>query len=110
MSQSSNNSAVKHKVPDKQSLPKKSSKKTKQKRSANSERCVSCDKETEDNAVICQWCSKWKHRMCAGINVNEYNMLSTSSNKIMFSCTLCYSKIPFALKIEDEISTKNQDQ
>ena len=28
----------------------------------------------------------------------------------MFFCTLCYSKIPFAFKIEDEISTKSQDQ
>ena len=27
--------------------------------------------------------------MCAGISVNKYNMLSTSSNKIVFFCTLC---------------------
>ena len=28
----------------------------------------------------------------------------------MFFCTLCYSMVPFALKIEDETSTKSQDQ
>ena len=37
------------------------------------ERCVSCDKEAQDDAVIYQWCSKWEHRLCAGISVKEYN-------------------------------------
>ena len=41
----------------------------KQKRSTNPERYGSCDKEAEDNAVICQWCSKWVHKVCAGISV-----------------------------------------
>jgi len=80
--------AAKCKVPDEQCPPKKSSKKIKQvqdKHSANPEPCVTCDKEVEDNAIMCQWCSKWEHRVCAGISVNKYNMLSTSSNKIMFS-------------------------
>ena len=36
-------------------------------------------------------------------------MLSNSSNKIMFFCTLCFSKVPFALKIESETSAKSQE-
>ena len=33
-----------------------------------------CDKEAEDDVIINQWCSKWEHRVCAGISVNEYNI------------------------------------
>ena len=34
--------------------------------------------------------------------MNTYTMLSNSSSKIMFFCTLCYTKIPFALRVEQE--------
>ena len=47
--------------------------------------------------------------VCAGINVNEHTMLSTSSNKIMFFdlyTVLLQGSICF--KIEDEIYTKNK--
>ncbi|MCY3929439.1 MAG: hypothetical protein OXG81_14325, partial [Acidobacteria bacterium] len=64
--------------------------------------CVSCGKDVEDNGIECQWCCCWEHRSCAGLTVGEYNMLSTSSAKIMFFCTLCYSKVPFALKVKQE--------
>ena len=53
MSEASNNLAVKRKVPNEQSLPKKSGINMEQKWSANLERCVSCDKEAEDDAVTC---------------------------------------------------------
>ena len=38
-----------------------------------------------------------------------YTRGPTPTNNYVF-CTLCYSKVPFALKIEDEISTKIKDQ
>ena len=36
-------------------------------------------------------------------------MLTNSSNKIMFFCTFCFSKVPFALKVESETSAKSQE-
>ena len=36
--------------------------------------CVYCDKEAEGDVIINQWCSKWEHRVCAGISLNEYNI------------------------------------
>ena len=41
--------------------------------------------------------------------MSEYNVLTNSSNKIMFFCTFCFSKVPFALKIESETSAKSQE-
>ena len=52
--------------------------------------------------------SKWEHRTCAGLSINEYDMLTTSSNQIMFFCTMCYTKVSFALRVEDENTTKLQ--
>ena len=67
--------------------------------------CVSCSRAV---GIECQWCRGWEHRECAGLTVGEYNMLGSSSSKIMFFCTLCYSKVPFALKVESE-STNRYD-
>lgn len=64
--------------------------------------CVSCSKEVEEDGIECQWCCGWEHRQCAGLSISEYKMLGSSSSKIMFFCTLCYTKVPFALKIEHE--------
>lgn len=73
------------------------------------EKCVTCNKETKQDVIECQWCHKWEHRVCAGLSQNKYNMLSNSSDKIMFFCTLCFSKVPFALRIESETSAKTQE-
>ena len=62
--------------------------------------CVSCSKDIEEDGIECQWCCRWEHHECAGLTVGEYSMLTTSSSKIMFFCTLCYSKVPFALKVK----------
>ena len=35
-------------------------------------------------------------------------MLTTSSDQIMFFCTMCYTKVSFALRVEDENTTKLQ--
>ena len=64
--------------------------------------CVTCGNDIEENGVECQWCCCWEHRECANLSIDEYNMLTTSSSKIMFFCTLCYSKVPFALKVKQE--------
>ena len=40
--------------------------------------------------------------MCAELSEAEYTVLSNSSSKIMFFCTLCYTKVPFALKVEQD--------
>ena len=85
----------KRKEPDDDSPSKRSVKKTKQ------TRCVTCSKDAGDKAILCQWCEKWEHRACAGISVDEYKILSTSSNTIMFFCSVCCPKVSMALKRED---------
>ena len=61
---------------------KKSGKKSRQ------DLCVTCKKKADEGAVVCQWCSKWEHWECGGLSNNEYDMLSNSSDKIMFFCML----------------------
>ena len=95
----------KRKKPEENSPSKKSNKKAKE----TLEKCVTCNKDAKLDAVECQWCRKWEHRVCAGISQNEYNMLSKSCKKIMFFCTLCFSKVSFALRVESEASTKSQE-
>ena len=48
--------------------------------------CVSCGTiVTEaDNGAACQWCSRWEHSVCTGLNATDYNMLSGSFPKITF--------------------------
>ena len=40
--------------------------------------------KADEGAVVRQWCSKWEHWECGGLSNNEYDMLSNSSDKIMF--------------------------
>ena len=104
--------ATKRKTPDEQSPPKDSSKKRTKKLQvqcrATPEICVTCNKKAKSDAIVCEWCSKWEHRTCAGLSTNEYDMLTTSSDQIMFFCTMCYTKVSFALRVEDENTTKLQ--
>ena len=90
--------------------PKKGGKKSKQGPEKVDELCVTCKKNAENDVVECQWCSKWEHWECGGLNSDEYNMLSSCSDKIMFFCTQCYSKVPFALKVETTTSHQYQEQ
>ena len=64
--------------------------------------CVTCQKDVEDEGIECQWCYRWEHRRCAELTEAEYTVLSNSSSKIMFFCTMCYTKIPFALRVDQE--------
>ena len=87
----------KRKVPNEDSPPKRNSKKTKQ-------CCITCHQDAGEEAILGQWCSTWEHRICAGISVNEYDVLSNSCNKIMFFCSVCCAKVSLALKLEDKNS------
>ena len=64
--------------------------------------CVTCDNDVEEHGVECQWCYRWEYPNCAGLTSGEYSVLTSSSVKIMFFCSLCYSKVPFALRVQDE--------
>ena len=87
------------------SLPKKSGRKTKQqnKQYDNQEQCVTCDKIAKDDAIICQWCGRWEYRGFARISTNEYKMLIASNDRIMFFCTLYYSKVQDQRKVNDRL-------
>ena len=84
------------KEPSEDSPPKKSGKKTKQ------VRCRTCNKDVGEEAVLCH---KWEHRVCADISTSEYKILTNSSKKIMFFCSLCHHKVPLALKLGDKDSS-----
>ena len=61
--------------------------------------------DTGDEAILCQWCSMWERRICAGISVNEYDVLNNSCSKIMFFCSVCCPKVTlakFSLELEDK--------
>ena len=85
------------------SPPKKSGKKPKQ------VRCITCNKDVGEEAILCQWCDKWEHRVCADISTNEYKILTSSNKKIMFFCSQCHLKVPLALKLEDKDSSLSSD-
>ena len=69
----------------------------------DSECCVSCKKKigVKQDAVECQWCKHWEHRVCSKITDNEYKLLNSISVNIMFFCTSCCSKVPVALSLFD---------
>lgn len=93
----------KRKEPIEDSPVKKSGKKPKQ------VRCITCNKDVGEEAVLCQWCNKWEHRVCADINTSEYKILTNSSKKIMFFCSRCHLKVPLALKLEDKDASLSSD-
>jgi len=81
------------------------------------EECVTCNKLVNDEGVECQWCFNWEHKGCAGLTHNEYNLLSKSSGKVMFYCSLCHPKVSLALdyqwqatdnKLQHERKSDNQ--
>ena len=48
------------------------------------EECVTCKKEANVDAIECQWCTGWEHKVCANISSEEYVLLDTISTNIMF--------------------------
>lgn len=76
--------------------------------STSGDTCVTCSRDVEETGVECNWCYRWEHYDCAGLTSGEYTVLSNSSSKIMFFCTWCYKKVPFALKIESEAQSKQE--
>ena len=67
--------------------------------------CVTCKKKVTTDAIECQWCTQWEHKVCAKISDDEYKLLGGSSQNIMFFCSLCCSKVPYALSNYDDSQT-----
>ena len=62
--------------------------------------CVSCNKKAdESDAIECQWCSRWEHKVCAKISSEQYLLLDSTPLNIMFICSSCASRVPQALTI-----------
>ena len=61
--------------------------------------CVTCKKKvsTEDDAIECQWCEQWEHKVCTKVIDNAYKLLDDTSSNIMFFCSLCCPEVPSAL-------------
>jgi len=79
-----------------------------QRENTSGDSCITCSQDVEENGVECNWCLRWEHCECAGISSNEYTVLSNSSSKIMFFCSICYTKVPFALKVKDEATNNHE--
>ena len=77
--------------------------------STSGDTCVMCSQDVEEKGIECNWCYRWEHYDCAGLSEGEYTMLSNSSSKVMFFCTWCYKKVPFALKIESEAQSRQEE-
>ena len=41
----------------------------------STELCVSYNTKADDDAIECQWCSCWEHKVCAKINSEQYLLL-----------------------------------
>ena len=66
---------------------------------------MSCHQDAGNEAIFCQWCSVWEHRIYTGMSVKQYDVFSNSYNKIMFFYSVCCPKVPLALKLEDKNSS-----
>lgn len=60
--------------------------------------CVTCKKSVKNNAVECNWCRKWEHKVCANLSENDYISLGSSSDNVKFYCTHCAPKVGMALE------------
>ena len=69
------------------------------------EECVTCSKSVNEEGVESQWYFNWEHKGCTGLTQSEYNLLSKSSGKVTFYCSLCHPKVSTAL----EYYTQNFD-
>jgi len=86
------------------SLPKK---KAREKPSENVV-CVICDKDASKDSIECECCFNWVHRECAGLSIEEFQVLGNSSSNIMFFCNTCQPKATIALKFFNEIEDKQK--
>ena len=94
----------KRKPPDSNTPPSNVGKKSKDQESPTKKctyLCATCKKQVSDDAVECQWCSRWEHKVCAKITTEEYVLLDSVCDSIMFFCTECTTKVPLALKSYD---------
>ena len=46
--------------------------------------CVNCKQSVSDDGIECHWCTKWEHRVCAGLNHNEYSLLKIFFQSYVF--------------------------
>jgi len=68
--------------------------------------CITCDKLINDNGLLCEFCFRWEHNLCAGISNEAYSVLGDSSPNLMFFCTSCRSTVTVALKFFNDMKDK----
>ena len=56
-------------------------------------RCATCKKSVKNNAVECNWCKKWGHKVCANLSDGDYILLGSSSDSVKFYCSYCAPKV-----------------
>ena len=71
-------------------------------------RCATCKKSVK-NAVECNWCKKWEHKVCANLSDGDYVLLGSSSESVKFYCTYCAPKIGLALRFFTDSADRQKD-
>lgn len=98
MATSDNRVTLKRDRPQSENTPPNASSRKKNK---PPEKCVTCKKDAAVDAIECQWCDNWEHKVCANISTKEYSILDSVSPNIMFFCSTCVGKVPTALVTYD---------
>ena len=65
------------------------------------EKCITCKKDAAVDAIECQWCTSWEHKVCANVSKKEYSLLNSASSNILFFCSTRTPKVLIALKTYD---------
>ena len=65
--------------------------------------CVSCKKNAAKNAIECDRCSKWEHKICTQVSDEMYGLINNLPENIKFFCTPCCKVITTVLEVNIKI-------
>jgi len=70
-----------------------------------SNQCVTCSNNAGKENLKCKFCS---NKACAGISVEEFEVLGKTPSCIMFFCSICHPKASLALKFFNNFSVRQE--
>ena len=65
---------------------------------AKGDNCLVCLKPATDDIFECIWCEGCQHRECTKISANQCHVLNNIVKNIVFFCTTCLQRLPYALQ------------
>ena len=67
--------------------------------------CVSCSKKATKNAIECDRCGEWEHKMCAQVSDDMYKLINEVPKNIKFFCTPCCSVIATLMEVDSSLDS-----